>query len=62
MSLPSWLGSAQGTGRRGLAAAAALAITGCASPVRLPAVPRGASGQASVQFAIGAIDDAVAWV
>jgi len=48
MSLPSWLGSAQGTGRRGLAAAAALAITGCASPARLPAVPRGASGQASV--------------
>ena len=47
-SLPSWLASAQGSGRRGLAAAAALAITGCASPARLAAVPRGSSGQASV--------------
>jgi len=46
--LPTWLASAHGSSRRGLAAAAALAITGCASPVRLAAVPRGASGQATV--------------
>ncbi|NDG50784.1 MAG: hypothetical protein EBY30_17530, partial [Rhodospirillales bacterium] len=46
--LPTWLASAHGSSRRGLAAAAALAITGCASPVRLAAVPRGSSGQATV--------------
>lgn len=46
--LPIWLRGAMPAGRRGLAAAAALAITGCATPVRLPAVPRGEGGRASV--------------
>jgi predicted acylesterase/phospholipase RssA len=46
--LPRWLAGANPTGRRALAAAAAMSVAGCASPVRLPAVPRGQGGQAIV--------------
>lgn len=49
--LPQWLLPQAGRRaalRAGLAAAAALAIPGCALPVRQPAVPRGQGGLASV--------------